>query len=117
MKKLILLRLFLTILGSAMVALVGTARAQATYRGVVSKIIDGRTVAIKTEAGEVQTQMIFIEVPEPEQPLSAIVREHLGKLVLGKSVRFDAARSYSQGVLGMLYLVTGDDAVEALSYE
>lgn len=83
-----------------------TATAQ-SFRGVVASIVDGRTVNIKTDnGGEIRAMMVFIEIPEPQQQLSQIVVDHLGKLVLGKKVRFVQTSSFSQGALGVLYLIS-----------
>lgn len=61
---------------------------QTLIEGNVVEIIDGRTLLVETARGEkVKVRLQYIEVPEPEQPLSATVFEHLKKMTLGKKVQ------------------------------
>jgi endonuclease YncB( thermonuclease family) len=73
--------------------------------GTVTEIIDGRTVLITSDTGK-KTNLIlrYIEVPEPEQPLSQTVKEHLGKLVLNKQVTYSPELTYPRGFIGRLFL-------------
>jgi endonuclease YncB( thermonuclease family) len=55
---------------------------------MVTEIIDGRTIIIQDKPNSRLTvQLQGIEVPDEKQPLSAVVKEHLGKMLLGKTVR------------------------------
>lgn len=83
---------------------------QSFITGKVIEVVDGRTVKIQTSYETVTVQIQFIEVPEPEQQLSGTVKEHLQKLVLGKSLTF-----YPQsGTQGKLYLDSIDVAMQML---
>lgn len=62
--------------------------SQTAFEGNVVETIDGRTLLVETARGEkVKVRLQYIEVPEPEQPLSATVFEHLKKMTLGKTVQ------------------------------
>ena len=64
------------------------AFSQSLFEGNVVEMIDGRTLIVETNKGEkVKVRLQFVEVPEPEQMLSATVFEHLKKLTLGKTVQ------------------------------
>ncbi len=65
-----------------------TAFSQQKFAGRVIEIVDGKTVVIEMATGKITAVLQHIEVPEPEQALHATVKEHLGKLVLGKPVVF-----------------------------
>lgn len=62
--------------------------AQQKFAGRVIEIVDGKTVVIEMQTGKLTAVLQHIEVPEADQPLHATVKEHLGKLVLGKAVTF-----------------------------
>ena len=68
----------------------GSAFGQQTLKGKVVDVIDGRTVVIEISTGKLIGVLEFLEVPEPEQPLSRAVKEHLKELVIGKNVDFRA---------------------------
>lgn len=84
--------------------LVLSAHAQKTFTGKVVDIVDGRTFVIETESGRMTGAIQYVEVPEPEQPLSRIVREHLEKLILGKTVTFIPNGFASNAIAGKAYL-------------
>lgn len=72
-----------------MIAASVAALAQRTIEGTVTQIVDGRTVVIETNAKQKLTvKLQFIEVPEPEQELSATVKDHLQKLTFNKTAQF-----------------------------
>ena len=79
MKKLLVIFLFV-------LASVSAAKAQGELSGKVVEVLDGRTLVMETSAGRVTVQLQYVEVPESGQPLYAIVRDHLSKLAVGKSV-------------------------------
>ena len=71
--------------------------AQTGVMGRVVDIINGKTIIIETTAEvRLTVELQFIEVPEPGQPLADVVREHLQKLALGKTVLLQA-KSLSAG--------------------
>ncbi len=109
MKKLNLIMLLLV--GS--IATV-SANAQTRFVGRAVEVLDGRTVVIDTDGRKLTAQVEFIEVPEPEQPLHQTVREHLEKLVIGKTVEF-RPRGISPGkAIGQLYVNSADIALQML---
>jgi endonuclease YncB( thermonuclease family) len=56
----------------------------------VTKVIDGRTIVIQDKPNSwIQVQLQALAVPDPEQSFSIIVREHLEKLLLGKTASFE----------------------------
>ncbi|NOT48167.1 MAG: thermonuclease family protein [Acidobacteria bacterium] len=84
--------------------LVLSAHAQQTLRGKVVDIVDGKTFVIETESGRVTGTIQYVEVPEPEQPLSRIVREHFQQLVLGKTIVFTPSGFSPIALAGKAYL-------------
>jgi endonuclease YncB( thermonuclease family) len=71
--------------------------AQTGVIGRVVDIIDGKTIMIETAAeAKLNVKLQFIEVPELGQSLADVVKEHLRKLALGKTVLLQA-RSLSGG--------------------
>lgn len=118
--------------------LVLSAHAQQTLTGKVVDVVDGKTFVIETESGRVTGTLQYVEVPEPEQPLNRIVREHFERLVLGKKITFHpngfspiaiAGRAYLDGLdLGQQLVRdgaawhvpssrSGQDAVDSQAYE
>jgi len=82
----------------------GSAFCQQTLKGKVVDVIDGKTVVIEISTGKLIGVLEFLEVPEPEQPLSRAVREHLKELVLGKNVDFLAMGIEPGKTFGQLFL-------------
>lgn len=94
--------------------LAGSSFSQRKFDGKVIEVIDGKTVVIEMGSGKLTAVLQYIEVPEPEQPLYWTARDHLEKLVLGKSVEF-----YPQGIMpaktfGQLYVGGLDIAQQML---
>lgn len=90
------------------------AGAQSSMVGKVVEVLDGKTVAIDVDGRKVTAEVQYIEVPEPDQPLNRTVREHLGKLTLGKTVEFRPAGFSPGKAFGQLFLESGDVAVQML---
>ena len=67
--------------------------AQSRLFGKIVEIVDGRTVTMETSAGRVTVRLQFIEVPEPEQPLHTVVREHLARFAVEQTAELVAVRS------------------------
>lgn len=79
--------------------------AQEVFNGKITGVIDGRTAIFTTQTGnKITILMDNIEVPDPEQLLSKVVKEHLEKLTLNKDARFVAQSTYSQGFIGKLFI-------------
>jgi len=97
------LKLFLLIL-----VLSCSAFAQRDFAGKVVEVVDGKTVVIElTGGGKMTAGLQYIEVPEPEQALSGVVRDHLGQLVIGKVVVF-RGKAISTNTLIVGELRSGD---------
>ncbi len=76
----------LSLVLSAAFASVGYAQTE--LQGTVVEIVDGRTFVMEAEGRKVTATVKYVDVPEPEQPLSGVVREHLQHLILGKTITF-----------------------------
>jgi endonuclease YncB( thermonuclease family) len=95
----------LLFLAFALLFLTFTAPAQRKFNGRVVDVIDGRTVVLALQNGtRVDLKLQFIEIPEPEQALHDVMREHLKQLVLGKVVEFDPRGIGFATASGQLYL-------------
>lgn len=89
---------------AAAVLLGGAASAQTTLSGPVVAVIDGRTFVIDTERGRITGSVQYVDVPEPEQPLSRIVREHFERLVVGRSITFTPNGFSPAALVGKVYM-------------
>ncbi len=78
--------------------------SQRMFSGRVVDIIDGKTFVLEGDSGKLTGTIQYIEVPEPEQPLNRIVRDHLQKLVLGKTIVFMPNGITQNAALGKAYL-------------
>ncbi len=78
--------------------------SQRMFSGRVVDIIDGKTFVLEGDSGKLTGTIQYIEVPEPEQPLNRIVRDHLQKLVLGKTVVFLPNGIAQNAAVGKAYL-------------
>jgi endonuclease YncB( thermonuclease family) len=65
-----------------------SASPQRKFGGRVVEVIDGKTCVIELPGGKLTAVLQYIEIPDPEQPLSQTVKEHLQQLVLDKKVEF-----------------------------
>jgi endonuclease YncB( thermonuclease family) len=80
------------------------AFSQLKYEGKVVDVIDGRTVVIELPThNKLTAQLQFIEVPESEQMLHHIVKDHLRKLLLGKEVEFRANQMTRLKTIGQIF--------------
>ena len=89
---------------ASIVILAVSGLAQRLVTGKVVEIIDGKTFVLDLDSGKMTGTLQYIEVPEPEQPLSRIVRDHLQKLVLGKTVEFMPSGLTSKAAVGKMFL-------------
>ncbi len=88
--------------------------AQSRMSGNVVEVVDGKTVVINVDGRRLTAVMQFIEVPEPDQVLNRIVREHLEKLTLGKHVEFRPTGFAPGKAFGHLYVNSADVAIQML---
>jgi micrococcal nuclease len=82
----------------------GSVFCQQNVSGKVVEIIDGKTVVIQISTGKLTAVLQYIEIPEPEQPLSQAVKNHLKELVLDKNIDFRASGIAPNKTLGQIYL-------------
>lgn len=78
--------------------------SQRMFTGRVLEIVDGKTIVLGVDSGKITGTLQYIEVPEPEQPLNRIIRDHLQKLVLGKTVDFLPTGFTPKAAVGKMYL-------------
>lgn len=90
-----------------------SAYPQRKFAGKVVEVVDGRTCVIQLTSGKITAVLQYIEIPEPEQPLYKVVREHLQGLVLGKTVEFLPRIVMSDRTAGQL-LVKGVDVSQQM---
>lgn len=88
--------------------------SQGKFSGKVIEVIDGKTVVIEMGSGKLTAVLQYIEIPEREQPLYWTVRDHLEKLVLGKSVEFHPQGITPEKTFCQLYVVGLDIAQQML---
>jgi endonuclease YncB( thermonuclease family) len=69
-----------------------SAVGQARFAGKVVEVVDGKTVFVDTNTGRIKAELQYVEIPEPEQPMHAAVKEHLAKIALGRIVEFKPVR-------------------------
>lgn len=61
------------------------AFSQRSLSGKVVEVIDGKTAVVEIgTSGKLTVVLQYVEIPEPEQPLHDLVKEHLAKLIMGK---------------------------------
>lgn len=64
-----------------------SAFSQSKLSGKVLEVIDGKTAVVQIgTTGELTVVLQYIEIPEAEQPLNSVVKQHLTNLLLGKNV-------------------------------
>ena len=80
-----------------------TVYPQNKFGGRVVEVVNGKTAVIQLSTENKVTVILqFIEVPEAEQPLHQTVKEHLGALLLGKTVLFMPRRIVKEGSVGQI---------------
>jgi endonuclease YncB( thermonuclease family) len=92
-----------------------SAYPQRKFGGKVVEIVDGKTAVIQVPTGgRVTVVLQFIEIPEAQQPLRQTVKEHLEKLVLGKTVEFLPRRLSTTESVGQVFLGGVDVSLQML---
>lgn len=92
-----------SILVSLVLLAAAAAFGQQRFTGTVTEVIDGKTAIMETSAGKVKVVLQYIEIPKPGQPMNAVVRDHLAKLVVGQAVEFYPVRIDYDRTIGALY--------------
>ena len=81
-----------------------SAFAQLKFNGKVVEIVDGKTVVIELETkNRLTAELQYIEVPESQQQLHQIVKDHLQALLLGKFVEFRANALAPTKTVGQIF--------------
>lgn len=82
------------------------AFAQIKVAGKVTDVVNGKTITIETSVNNKFTvELQFIEVPRTGQPLADVVKQHLRKLTLGKTVVFQTSGfSQENQLIGQIWL-------------
>lgn len=79
--------------------------SQTRINGKVVDVINGKTVVIEiSDNRKITAELEYIEIPEPEQQLSQVVKEHLRNLLLGKKVEFTPQVIMPTYLVGKLFL-------------
>lgn len=83
-----------------------TAFGQIKVSGMVTSVVDGKTITIEASANnKFMVELQYIEVPKDGQPLADVVRQHLRKLVLNKTVTFrTSGLSQESRLIGQVWL-------------
>ena len=76
--------------------------------GRVTEVIDGRTVRLELPHGAIRAELQGIDVPEPEQPLHQLVKDHLKALTVGRDAEFVLDGLTTNRTVGQL-MVNGVD--------
>jgi endonuclease YncB( thermonuclease family) len=95
-------KLLITILIAGFCTL--TIGAQSALNGTVVEVIDGKTIVMLTSAGRITAQLQYVEVPESDEPLFAVTRDHLATLVNGKVVDLKPRRIVGGKTVGRVTL-------------
>ena len=88
----------------ALFLLVLPSLGQAELSGSVVRVVDGRTFVFETDRGNISAMVQYVDVPEPQQPLSGLIHSHLERLIGGKVVRFQPNGFSPNALVGKVYL-------------
>ena len=90
-----------------------TATTQIRTTGNVVEFVDAKTVVVQVPAGRLTVELQYIDVPEPQQTLHALVTEHVRKLLLGKSVELQT-KGFNEGKATSKLMLGGVDVSQQL---
>jgi endonuclease YncB( thermonuclease family) len=90
-----------------------TAFAQIRAVGNVVEFVDAKTVVVEMSTGRIKVELQYIDVPEPQQTLHALVSEHVRKMLLGKLVEIQT-NSFYQGKATAKVSLNGVDISQQL---
>lgn len=72
----------------AVITLSQNAFSQSRLSGKVLEVLDGKTAVVQIgTTGSLTVVLQYVEIPEAEQPLNSVVKQHLTNLLLGKTVQ------------------------------
>ncbi len=87
--------------------------SQSLISGRVVDVVDGRTLVVENPSGKrLNVQLRFLEVPEPEQPLAAVVKNHLKELTAGKRIEVAGMRLLNNRIIGTGTIVDKDKKLD-----
>lgn len=67
-----------------------SAFSQRRFSGKVIEVINGKTAIVQmSNGGKLTIVLQYIEIPEPDQPLHQVVKDHLEKLILNRFVEIN----------------------------
>lgn len=79
-----------------------TVFSQGLINGTVVDVIDGRTLVIANSTGKkINVRLRYLEIPEAEQPLAEVVKNHLKDLASGKKIYVTKVQVFSNYALGV----------------
>jgi endonuclease YncB( thermonuclease family) len=82
-----------------------TAFSQGLINGTVVDVVDGRTLIVANSTGnKINVRLRYLEIPEPEQPLFDVVKNHLKDLALGKKIYVTKVQIFSNYTLGVVLI-------------
>lgn len=82
-----------------------SALGQAETSGQVVQVIDGRTLVIETlNKSRYLFQLQYIEFPRADPTFARLVKEHLSKLILNKTVKFEVTAINDEKNFGKIFL-------------
>ena len=99
---------------SLILLVASSAFSQRQFVGKAIEVLDGKTVVIETSTGKLTTELQYIEIPEPENPLNKTVQDHLKHMVLDKSVQFQMHGFSTAKLTGSIFLGDVDIAQQML---
>ena len=76
----------------AILAACSNVFGQARFAGIVTEVVDGRTLVVETNGTKLGVRLQYIATPMADQPMHATVRDHLSKLAIGRIVEFKPAQ-------------------------
>lgn len=92
---------------------VASAAAQLGTGGEVIDVLDGKTVVVAVPSGRFTIELQYIDVPEPGQPLHGVVKDHVRKLLLGKSVEL-RTKGFTPGKATGKLMINGVDVSQQM---
>lgn len=101
------MRKLVTVLPAALLALFGATvvvHGQIKTGGEVVELIDAKTVIVAAPAGRIRVELEYIDVPEPMQALHRVVKEHVGRMLVGRTVELHTRGFTSEKATGKLVL-------------
>ncbi len=95
----------LSLLTILILTLTFSAFSQRRFGGKVVEVLDGKTAVVQMpNGGKLTVTLQYIEIPEPDQPLYQVVKEHLQNLILNQGIEVNPRGITDNKTLGQIYL-------------